>query len=73
MKAYYIHWIYPSSADASLFYGGTDDDKLFHKEENARKYMEEKLKDFFEVKGKTEILFNKEKKMELSPKKKAKN
>lgn len=61
MKAYYIHWNYSSSADDSLYYGGQDDDKLFHHKENAEKYMEEKLKDFFGVKGRAEILFNKEK------------
>jgi hypothetical protein len=59
MKAYYIHWNYPSTADDALYYSGIDDEKLFHKKENAQKYMEEKLKDFFEVKGRTEILWDK--------------
>lgn len=61
MKAYYIHWNYPASADDSLYYSGSDDEKFFHKEENAKKYMEEKLKDFFGVKARSEFLFNKEK------------
>lgn len=61
MKAYYIHWSYPTTADDEYFYGGTDDEKLFHHKENAEKYMKEILKDFLEVKEKSEILFNKEK------------
>lgn len=46
MKAYYIHWSYPAIADDAYFYGGEDDDKLFHKKENAEKYMEKKLQEF---------------------------
>ena len=35
MKAYYIHWSYPASADDQLYYSGEDDERLFHHEENA--------------------------------------
>ena len=37
MIAYYVHWIYPPTADDELFYGGIDDEKLFHHQENAEK------------------------------------
>ena len=43
MIAYYIHWHYPSTADNELFYGGKDDDKLFHHKENAEKYAKDKM------------------------------
>lgn len=60
MKAYYIHWDYPTTADDTLYYSGTDDKKLFHHKENAQKYMEEELKDYLEVKGKVKILLDKQ-------------
>lgn len=41
MKAYYIHWSYPTTADDSLYYGGDNDDKLFHHKENAEKRAKE--------------------------------
>ena len=44
MIAYYVHWIYPSTANDKLFYVGLDDDKLFHKEENAIVYAKKELK-----------------------------
>lgn len=43
MIAYYVHWHYPHTADNELFYGGKDDDKLFHHKENAEKYAENKI------------------------------
>ena len=43
MIAYYIHWIYPASADDANFYAGRDDDKLFHHKENAEKYAKKQL------------------------------
>jgi len=45
MKAYYIHWIYPASADDQLFYSGEDDERLFHHKDNAVKAAEEYLAD----------------------------
>ena len=45
MIAYYVHWIYPPSADDALYYGGSDDEKLFHREENAIAYANKYLKD----------------------------
>ena len=44
MIAYYIHWIYPPTADDANFYAGRDDSKLFHHEENSEKYAKEQLK-----------------------------
>ena len=46
MKAYYIHWNYSAFADDVLYYGGTDDDKLFHHKENAVNYAEKRMKDY---------------------------
>ena len=43
MIAYYVHWHYPSTADNELFYGGKDDDKLFHHRENAETYAKNKI------------------------------
>lgn len=43
MKAYYIHWNYPSSADDALYYAGKDDNHFFHHKENAEKFAEDKL------------------------------
>lgn len=44
MIAYYVHWIYPPSADDNLYYGGFDDERLFHREENAIAYATNFLK-----------------------------
>ena len=43
MKAYYIHWSYPATADDGLYYGGDDDDRLFHHKENAEKIAKESV------------------------------
>lgn len=43
MKAYYVHWHYPASADDANYYAGKDDDKFFHHKENAEKYAKEQL------------------------------
>ena len=48
MIAYYVHWHYPVTADDELFYAGRDDDKLFHKENNARSYAKKQLKQYRE-------------------------
>ena len=48
MKAYYIHWNYPSTADDALYYSGTDDDKLFHHKENAISYAEKRMEEYLE-------------------------
>lgn len=40
MKGYFIHWNYGASADDQLYYGGTDDGKLFHHKENAINHAE---------------------------------
>lgn len=48
MIAYYVHWIYPPTAEDELFYAGTDDEKLFHKEDNARDYAKKQLKQYQE-------------------------
>lgn len=44
MIAYYVHWIYPPTADDANYYVGRDDYKLFHHKENAEKYAKEQLK-----------------------------
>lgn len=46
MKAFYIHWNYPATADDAPYYSGTDDDKFFHHKENAVNYAEKRLKDY---------------------------
>ena len=46
MIAYYVHWIYPPTADDELFYGGIDDEKLFHHSENAEKYAKEQMSEW---------------------------
>lgn len=43
MIAYYVHWYYPASADNANFYGGQDNDKLFHHLENAENYAKNEL------------------------------
>lgn len=48
MIAYYVHWIYPPTADDELFYAGRDDNKLFHEEENAISYANKELKQYQE-------------------------
>lgn len=45
MIAYYVHWIYPASADDALYYAGYDDEKLFHRESNAMAYANKYLKE----------------------------
>lgn len=48
MKAYYIHWSYPASADDVFYYSGKDDDRLFHHKENAIKCAEDILETYKE-------------------------
>lgn len=48
MKAYYIHWNYPISADETLCYSGKDDTHLFHHKENAEEFAKNKLAEISE-------------------------
>lgn len=52
MKAYYIHWSYPPSADDAAYYAGNDDQRLFHHKENAetiaKKELETRHGEFFD-------------------------
>ena len=59
MKAYYIKWIYPTTADDSLFYGGMTDDKLFHNKVNAIAYAKNYLKDILDKQNKATALYDK--------------
>ena len=47
MIAYYVHWCYPATADDANYFGGQNDDKLFHHEENAEKYAKNKLNQIY--------------------------
>jgi hypothetical protein len=70
MTAYYVHWIYPFTADDELFYAGTDDEKLFHKEDNARVYAEKQLKQYQENERRFYKLDEKDENEGLSPEEK---
>lgn len=59
MIAYYIKWVYPATADDSLFYGGMTDDKLFHHKENAIAYAKNYLKDILDKQNKATTLYDK--------------
>lgn len=59
MKAYYIHWIYPASADDELFYGGKDDEKLFYHKERAQTYALSVLKQIEDAREKLQDVVNK--------------
>ena len=67
MIAYYVHWIYSSTADDELFYGGLDDDKLFHEEENAISYAKKELKQYQENEKRFYELDEKDENEGLSP------
>ena len=56
MIAYYIHWHYPVTADNELFYGGEDDDKLFHHKENAEKYAKDKIDEWHKASARFDYL-----------------
>ena len=45
MKAYYIHWSYPPSADDAEYYAGVDDSRFFHHKENAEAVAEKELRE----------------------------
>lgn len=67
MIAYYVHWIYPPTADDELFYAGRDDKKLFHEEDNARAYAEKQLKQYQENERRFYELDEKDENEGLSP------
>ena len=70
MIAYYVHWIYPQSADDELFYGGKNDEKLFHEEDNARAYADKQLKQYQENERRFYELDKKDENEGLSPEEK---
>lgn len=59
MKAYYIHWNYPPSAEDALYYAGKDDNHLFHHKENAETFAEKKLVEIHDKVKKGEELIEK--------------
>lgn len=59
MKAYYIHWSYPASADDQLYYGGDDDSRLFHHKENAEKLAQDLMNKYQKMYGRWSELFAK--------------
>ena len=67
MKAYYIHWSYPTTADDSLYYGGDDDYRLFHHKENAEKIAKESVEHYVEKQKLLGELFAKHMAHETTP------
>lgn len=67
MKAYYIHWSYPASADDQLYYGGDDDRRLFHYKENADKLAQDLMNHYQEMYGRWSELFHKHMAHESTP------
>ena len=68
MIAYYIHWIYPPSADDELYYGGRDDlDNLFHHKENAEKFAKDEINRYREQEKRYDYLNRKDDEEGLTP------
>ena len=67
MKAYYIHWSYPTTADDSLYYDGDDDYRLFHHKENAEKIAKESVEHYVEKQKRLGELFAKHMAHETTP------
>lgn len=59
MKAYYIHWNYPPSADNTLYHNGKDDEHLFHNRDNAEEFAKNKLAEISKNIDKAEYLIDK--------------
>ena len=67
MKAYYIHWTYPITADDFLYYGGDNDHGFFHHRENAEKIAKESVEHYVEKQKRLGELFAKHMTHETTP------
>lgn len=67
MKAFYIVWIYDSSANDANYYAGNHDEKLFYHKENAEKYAKDRIKQWKDDENKFDKLNEKDENEGLSP------